>query len=156
MDKAKLAVLEAELNSHKQEIEKIYAKIKLRAANLGDEAAVESLGYQLHNLYCAYEELFQAVAEAFENNVEKGLTWHKELLRRMSVTIEGIRPKLISEEALQLVSELRAFRHFFRHAYAYELDRGKIKFVLEKALKLKNIFLEDLAIFLTELKKGML
>ena len=153
MEKAKLAVLEAEINSRKQEIDKIYLKIGIRSQDLNTETNVESLGYQLHNLYCAYEELFQAVAEAFENNIEEGMTWHKELLRRMSVEIAGIRPKLISQGALALLSELRSFRHFFRHAYAYELDAGKVKFVLNKAIELRSIFEKDLAAFIKKLKE---
>lgn len=72
----------------------------------------------------------------------------------MSISIKGIRPNLISEESLNLLSELRAFRHFFRHAYTYELDANKVKLVLEKALKLKEIFRKDLDNFISTLKKG--
>lgn len=43
-------------------------------------------------------------------------------------------------------------RHFFRHAYGYELDAGKIKIVLKKALRLKRIFAQDAANFLASLK----
>ena len=56
MEKAKLAVLSAELKKQKQEIDKIYLKLKRRESNLKSEAGVESLAYQLHNLYCAYED----------------------------------------------------------------------------------------------------
>lgn len=153
MEKAKLAILEAELSKQKQEIEKIYSKIKQRFANLKNEIKVESLAYQLHNLYCAYEDLFRIISDTFENNIEEGLTYHKELLRRMSISIKGVRPNLISEESLNLLSELRAFRHFFRHAYTYKLDANKVKLVLEKALRLKEVFRKDLDNFISVLKK---
>ena len=153
MEQAKIAILIAEISRQKEEIEKIYAKIKQRSANLKSKTQVESLAYHLHNLYCAYEDIFKIVSDAFENNIEEGITYHKELLRRMSVSIEGIRPRLITQEALSLLSELRAFRHFFRHAYTYELDTSKVKIVLEKALKLKDIFKKDLDNFITALKK---
>ncbi len=71
----------------------------------------------------------------------------------MSISIGGIRPNLISEESLSLLSELRAFRHFFRHAYTYELDAKKVKLVLEKALKLREDFEIGLNTFLKDLKK---
>lgn len=151
MEKAKLAVLKAEINKQAQEIGKIYSKIEKRALNLNDETEIESLAYQLHNLYCAYEDLFKIIAGTFENNIEEGIIWHKELIRRMSLTIEGIRPRLLSEESLSLLSELRAFRHFFRHAYSYELDKKKVEFVLEKAVSLKEAFQRDLNGFIKDI-----
>lgn len=153
MEKAKLAILEAELDKQRQEIEKIYQRINKRIRNLGDDIKLESLAYQLHNLYCSFEDLFKLVANTFENNIEEGMTWHKELLRRMSISIRGIRPSLISEESLALLSELRAFRHFFRHAYTYELDRRKVMLVLEKSLKLKELSKHDIDRFIVGLKK---
>lgn len=154
MEKARIAILESELDKQKQEIDGIYLKIGSRAKKLGSEVGIESLAYHLHNLYCAYEDLFKIVANAFENNIEEGLAWHKELLRRMSIKIKGIRPNLISDESLKLLSELRAFRHFFRHAYTYELDAGKVKLVLKKAQRLRRIFKKDLTNFINDLKKN--
>ena len=154
MEKAKLAILEAELSRQKQEIDKIYAKIDERRLRINNETGIESLAYQLHNLYCAYEDLFKIVAAAFENNIEEGITWHKELIRRMTISIKGIRPNLISEKSMNLLSELRSFRHFFRHAYGYELDPKKVKLVLEKAVGLKGAFTKDVNKFLSNLKSG--
>jgi uncharacterized protein YutE (UPF0331/DUF86 family) len=65
----------------------------------------------------------------------------------MAISIEGVRPGLISEESFKLLDTLRSFRHFFRHAYSYELDERKIKIVLEDAYKLKEIFKKDLEKF---------
>lgn len=153
MEKAKLAILEAELNKQRQEIDKIYVRIDERRSKINNETGIESLAYQLHNLYCAYEDLFKIVAAAFENNIEEGITWHKELIRRMTISIKGIRPNLICEESMNLLSELRSFRYFFRHAYGYELDPAKVKLVLEKAIRLKEIFIKDADKFLGNLEK---
>ena len=70
----------------------------------------------------------------------------------MSISIKGIRPNLIGEESFALLSELKNFRHFFRHAYGYELDADKIKIALKKALRLKRHFEQDAANFLASLK----
>lgn len=153
MEKAKLAILEGELRRQESQIDKIYLKIEDRARYMAGAAGIESVAYHMHNLYCAYEDLFKIITDAFENNIEEGLAYHKELLRRMSVTIKGLRPNLVGEESLELLSELRAFRHFFRHAYAYELDPEKVKLVLEKALKLNKIFRKDLSGFIDVLRK---
>lgn len=153
MEKAKLAILQAETKKQMLEIDKIYLRISKRTKNLNREVNVESVAYQLHNLYCAFEDLFKIIAQTFENKIEEGLTYHKELLRRMSIAIEGIRPNIISEESLNLLSELRAFRHFFRHTYFYQLDVKKVKLVLDKALRLKEIFKKDLEKFILCLKE---
>jgi hypothetical protein len=47
---------------------------------------------------------------------------------------------------------LRGFRHFFRHAYSYELDERKVSLVLEDALKLKETFKLELENFLSKLQ----
>ncbi len=43
MEKAKLAILEAEIHKQKQEIVKIYLNIRKRATNLDTDVEVESL-----------------------------------------------------------------------------------------------------------------
>lgn len=98
-----------------------YEELEERERKRG-KAAIESLGYQLHNLYCAFEDLFKIVAAAFENHIEDKSRYHLELLKRMAIPIEGIRPALLSQESYTLLDNLRSFRHFFRHAYSYELD----------------------------------
>ncbi|NSW76486.1 MAG: hypothetical protein HPY68_06880, partial [Candidatus Atribacteria bacterium] len=113
----------------------------------------ESLAYQLHNLYCAYEDLFRIVAGFFENTIDDQRKYHTELLKRMTLFIEGIRPALISEESFKLLNNLKSFRHFFRHAYGYELDKRKIAIVLDDAQKLKETFRLDLERFLVSLPR---
>lgn len=50
------------------------------------------------------------------------------------------------------MDNLRSFRHFFRHAYSYELDERKVRVVLEDALKLKEIYQKDIHAFLDSLE----
>ncbi|MBT9147366.1 MAG: hypothetical protein DDT32_01120 [Syntrophomonadaceae bacterium] len=114
-------------------------------------AATESLGYQLHNLYCASEDLLTLVAAFFENHIEDKSRYHSELLRRMALVITGVRPVLLSRDSLQLLDNLRAFRHFFRHAYSYELDERKLRIVLEDAEKLHSLVRRDCDDFLGKL-----
>ena len=115
-------------------------------------AELESLAYQLHNLYCAFEDLFRIVADFFENRIDDRARYHRELLWRMKVSIEGVRPALLSEESYRLLDSLRAFRHFFRHAYSYELDPRKVALVVEDALKLRELYQRDIDYFLEQLR----
>ncbi len=128
------------------EIEKIYVRLGERGKKRG-KAAAESMGYQLHNLYCAFEDLFEIVAKIFENNIHDKSRYHLELLKRMSIAIEGVRPALLTEEAVELLNNLRSFRHVFRHAYSYDLDEKKVRIILADAVKLRALYQKDIRAF---------
>jgi uncharacterized protein YutE (UPF0331/DUF86 family) len=151
MEKERLSLLKASIEAQLKEIERIFAKIEERRQGKS-VAELESLAYQLHNLYCAFEDLFKIVAGFFENRIEERAKYHSELLRRMKISIEGVRPALLSEESYRLLDSLRAFRHFFRHAYSYELDPRKVALVVEDALKLKKLYQQDIDNFLEQLQ----
>jgi uncharacterized protein YutE (UPF0331/DUF86 family) len=150
MEKARLKLLKSDVETQLSEIAKIYARVEKRKA-LKDKIVLESLAYQLHNLYCAFEDLFKIVAGYFENNIEDRRKYHRELLWRMTVSVEGVRPSLLSSETFVLLDSLRAFRHFFRHAYAYELDPKKVALVLEETMRLKNLYKRDCRAFLRKI-----
>ena len=150
MDAERLIILKSEMHAQVGEIEDIYKKLEDRRKERG-KAALESTGYQLHNLYCAFEDLFKIVAELFENHIQDKAKYHMELLRRMTISIEGVRPPLLSQESYILLNNLRSFRHFFRHAYSYEIDARKVRIVLEDADKLREIFKRDVELFLESL-----
>lgn len=150
MDKDKYVIFKSDVESQLSIIEKIYKKIIERSRS-NHEYSLEGMAYQLHNLYCAIEDVFKIVAAAFENNIEDAAKYHVELLKRMTQSIEGIRPNLVSENAYVLLDSLRSFRHFFRHAYTYELDERKIRIIEDDAMKVKNILFSDIHEFLKKI-----
>ncbi len=152
MDKERLAVLEAGVKEQLNLIKQLHGEIKKKINNFkSSPEAIDSMAYKLHNLYCAYEELFEIVADFFENQIE-GIRYHINLLRRMKLYIEGIRPNLLSEDVYLLLDELRKFRHFFRHAYGVKLDSEKVERVAEIAIKIESLFEKDLNRFLNSFK----
>ena len=150
MDKESIAILKAQIDSQIEEIERIYSKIEERKLKKG-LTALESVSYQLHNLYSTFEDLFKIIAKTFENYINNADRYHIELLKQMTLDIEGIRPALIAKESYNLLDNLRSFRHFFRHAYNYELDKRKINIVIEDAMQLKKIYINDIEGFLKKL-----
>lgn len=153
MEKIEFNLLKAEIEAQIKEIERLFLEIEERKKGASrSKARLESLAYKLHNLYCAFEDLFKVVAGHFENQVEDIARFHKELLKRMSIRIEGVRPALLSEDAFKVLDELRAFRHFFRHAYSYELRYERLKPVIEAAAKLRGLYRKDIERFLREIE----
>ena len=151
MEEERLNLLSATIRAQNEEIERIFDKIEDRRRGEG-EATLESLAYQLHNLYCAFEDLLKLVADSFENHIEARAHYHRTLLWRMKIPIEGVRPALLSETSHKLLDSLRAFRHVFRHAYSYELDPKKLALVVEDALKLKGLYQGEIDHFLKQLQ----
>ncbi len=153
MDPIRLKVLEAEVQVQWASINDLYTTVEARAQGLrpDDPASLEGLAYQLHNLYNALEDLFKIVADAFENSVTDTSRWHTELLGRMRLEIEGVRPALISTGLYPLLDELRAFRHFFRHAYGRRLEEARVQLVLDRAREARSLLQQDVTGFLSQL-----
>jgi len=151
MDKKEITLLESDLLGDYEPIEQLYELILSREATFRNSPeAVDSMAYKIHNLYGAYEQLFETVAAFFENQIG-GSRYHVDLLRRMKTEIKGVRPALISSSTCELLDKLRGFRHFFRHAYTAELDADKIDELVRIALKLKDPFRQDMEHFLEQL-----
>ena len=140
--------LKADIASDLKAIAEIYAALdRYDAEPLSDDQAI-IVAYHLHNLYCAFESIFQRVAEVFGNQVSDQAGWHADLLRRMTLDIEGLRPRLLSEQAYDCLDELRRFRHLFRSAYRLHLDVERLALVRRKALALEKNYQAEIERFL--------
>jgi len=83
-------------------------------------------------LFTAVEDAFKAIAVTFENNIDSPQSYHIELLKRMRLEISEIRPAVITDDSFKILDKLRAFRHFIRHAYDYELDKDELLLLQQK------------------------
>ena len=138
MKSERVRVLKAELLADRELLNELVGKYRLIHAKLAaiepDEFDYAGLAYTIVNLYNVMENYFVRVAKCFENNVDK-LSWHKDLIRRMALEIDGVRPALLTLKDIPLIDELRAFRHVFRHIYQSELDTEKLMLVDSRTLK---------------------
>lgn len=87
-----------------------------------DEAARAYLAVELHRYYSAIEAAFERISRVVDGLPPAGDSWHRDLLRQMSLDVPGVRPAVIEPAVAGDLSHLLSFRHFFRHAYAVELD----------------------------------
>ena len=143
MKSDKLRILKAELRADMVVLDELEGKYRLIHAKLAmiqpDEFDYIGLAYTIVNLYNLMENYFLRVAKCFENNIDR-LNWHKDLVRRMALDIEGVRPALLAMGDVALIDELRAFRHLFRHIYQSELDVDKLKLVDSRTSKAVDAF----------------
>jgi hypothetical protein len=120
-----LRTLKAELTADVEQLGELYHKYELIQQKLAritpDEFDYVALAYTIINLYSLIENYFLRISKAFENNLDPS-SWHKHLLQRMSLEIEGLRPAFMTTQDYPFFDKLRAFRHIFRHIYQRELD----------------------------------
>ncbi|KAF0220650.1 MAG: hypothetical protein FD174_974 [Geobacteraceae bacterium] len=123
-----------------EELEGKYRLIHAKLAGIDpDEFDYVGLAYTIVNLYNLMENYCLRIAKYFEYNVDT-LNWHKDLIKRMALEIDGIRPALLQSKDVPLIDELRAFRHVFRHIYQSELDVEKLKLVDSRTPKALDVF----------------
>ena len=114
---------------------------------------IDSAGYWMHNLYCAFEDLFKQVSSFWENNLNADGDYHVNLLKRMMINIKDIRPPLLFLDSYEYLNELRGFRHVFRHAYSYGLDDERVAYLIRKTISKKATILADLSMFREKIEK---
>ena len=146
--KEKILVLKSDILAEQEALERLFAELRNLGAQVMDPKDVIVAGYHLHNLYNAFENIFRRVAETFENHIPDPSRWHALLLERMARDIEGVRPRLISQASLDMLDELRRFRHVFRSVYRHTLDMEGVNRVLSKVHQLEEIYKADLGRFL--------
>ena len=150
MDAERHLIFAAEVRAQLREIAVVYDRIADREQVPG-VAGRESVALQVHNLYNAIEGLLELVAAACENHLDPGGGYYRLLLKRMHTPVPGVRPAIVSDEALPLIDNLRRFRQIVWHAYNAEIDSRQLGIMLEDAKDLRPLLWRDVEGFLTQL-----
>lgn len=100
----------------------------------------------LENYYTCLETIYLRISQHFENDLGSD-RWHQDLLRKMTLEIEGVRIAAVSEAAFPLLSELLRFRHFKRYYFELEYDWDKMDFLVTKLRQAHPLVMGDLERF---------
>lgn len=100
-------------------------------------AIVGGISMNIHGFYTGVERILSAIAKQVDRDFPTGAAWHQDLLTQMSLSVESIRPPVLSTDTLTELRTLLAFRHVVRNNYTHALDVDK---VLENASQLPNCF----------------
>ena len=108
-------------------------------------------GSILHDFYNACERVFELIAHRINGGINSGQQWHKKLLYQMTVSIEGVRPAVISKRLAADLDEYLAFRHLFRNIYGFELESKRLDELLERFPEVVDSFSDEINRFLKKL-----
>jgi len=124
----------------------------------GRDARTAALALALDRAYTALESVLERVARTLEGGPPTGDDWHRTLLHNASLDIPGVRPAVLNPASIAAADEARRFRHFLRHAYAAELDAGRLLALAGKWLNATEGMSSDLdriAQFLEKLARSL-
>lgn len=79
LTKEQLLILKADILLDLQAISEIYTALDQRKPLLDAEDERIVVAYYLHNLYSAFESIFQRIAEIFGNHISDRAGWHTDL-----------------------------------------------------------------------------
>lgn len=140
--------LKKEIDFYLKKIVEHDADVSKFSKNLKEKSGCVLTAYSLSGIYSCLEDIFEKIAKVFENRIENTAAWHSELLLRMRIAIDGIRPAVIDEESFIFLDEFRSFRHVFRQSYVFSLDAKRIEMLVEKWRKHKKTIFAEIAKFI--------
>jgi len=109
--------VEAELENIERLVKELPAEKSLESLSgleLSGTAAI------LHGFYNGLENVLKQLVRYRELQIPEGPSWHRDLIA--AAVSNGI----ISEGTAEVLKGYLAFRHFFSHAYAFDLDSERI------------------------------
>ena len=139
MDEKLSKRIKAELENIDEVFNEIPSHTKLPYLSTLELAGVAAL---LHNFYNGIENILKQILSSKDIIIPKGKSWHKELLE-ISVT-----NKIISEENKNSLGQYLAFRHFFSHAYAFDLYADKMEPLVENSQEVYSNFKKEISKYL--------
>jgi hypothetical protein len=127
------------LQAEMQNIETVLAQLpgadKLTAISALELAGVAAL---LHSFYNGIENVLKQVAIEKSLPISDGATWHRDLLNA------AVSARILSMETKNALVDYLAFRHFFSHGYAMDLEPDRLEPLVTNVSRVYSDFKKDL------------
>ena len=152
--KERLLEIISEIDNELQNLQELRSELKKIIAEK-DIAFKRSKGSILHDFYNCCERVFKRISVEMNGGFEDTEKWHKNLLYKMTISLEGLRPRVVSKELAADLDDFLAFRHLFRNIYGFELKGDRINILAEKFENVAGRFEEEIRLFIKFLRKEL-
>jgi uncharacterized protein YutE (UPF0331/DUF86 family) len=128
--------VEAELEN----IERVLADLP-RPDSLKKLSSLELAGVAalIHNFYNGIENVFKQLVISKGLSIPQGPSWHIDLIEIC------VANQIISQTTSDMLKEYLSFRHFFSHAYSFDVDEERIAPLLERIQDAHKSFVKDIS-----------
>ncbi|MEJ2703803.1 MAG: hypothetical protein P8Z79_15315 [Sedimentisphaerales bacterium] len=92
----------------------------------------------LHNFYNGIENVLKQIVIASGKKLPDGPSWHQDLLAT------AVSDNIVSDSTARQLKRYLAFRHFFSHAYSFDLDKERIIPLVEGIQPMFSSFRSDI------------
>ena len=113
-----------------------------------------SLASLLHSFYNGLENIFTRIARKIDQEMPKGEMWHLQLLEQMARQTEKRKYTIISDETYKDLKKYLGFRHFSRHAYAFDLEWQLLKDLVKRIEDVKERTLGEIKSFISRIRQN--
>ncbi len=133
--------IEAEFENIEQTLVNLPSSDSLDRLSQLELAGVAAL---IHSFYNGIENVLKQLVISKGINIPQGPSWHIELVEI------AVSNQFISSSTSDMLKEYLGFRHFFSHAYSFDVDADGISPLLQKIRDVYKSFHADIAKILPE------
>ena len=127
-----------EINQIEKEIKIIELIKDVMSKGKLDEIQLRAAASTLHSIYNGIEKILLMKIKNLKIDIGSNHKWHTELL------IKSRENSLISDSLEEELRDLMGFRHFYRHAYGFMLNKENIKPLVNNIKKIFEDFKREI------------
>lgn len=116
-----MAELREKIDAEFENLERVVQELPAAAAlNKLSPLELSGVAVLVHNFYNGVENILKQMALSGSLRLSDGPSWHRDLLDTASAN------GFVSEDTAERLERYLGFRHFFSHAYAFDLERERL------------------------------
>jgi uncharacterized protein YutE (UPF0331/DUF86 family) len=128
------------IDAELENIERVLAELPgLDSLNKLSSLEMAGVAALIHNFYNGVENVFKQLVISKGLSIPQGPSWHIDLVEIC------IANQIISQTTADMLKKYLSFRHFFSHAYSFDVDEERITPLLERIKDVHKAFLQDIS-----------